>query len=84
MRKFMIRTARCTAVDDSNQHLGQLINAWLSEAGPNAIFKNCGNCTHMQKQGPAVCGKFNMTPPVEVILAGCPEHDDEAEDEIPF
>lgn len=80
---FQIREAMCSAVRDSNNRLSSLINEWLTAAGPNALFKTCANCTHMDPNAsPPRCNKFNATPPASVIVAGCPAHED-AED-IPF
>lgn len=62
--------------------LSQLLNTWLTDFGPSDIYRTCGNCKHMAQQGPAFCGRYQMTPPVDVILMGCAFHEDI--EEIPF
>lgn len=62
--------------------LSQLLNAWLTDFGPSDIYRTCGNCKHMAQEGPASCTLYQMTPPVAVILSGCPSHEDI--EEIPF
>lgn len=66
----------------SNEMLSGLINEWLTSGGPSAIFRTCENCEHMQQEGPAFCKLYQMTPPVAVIIAGCPSHADC--NQIPF
>lgn len=68
--------------DDASMSLSRALNSWMEEFGPNGLFKTCGNCKYMVKQGPAFCNLYQMTPPVEVVIASCPSHDDEHE--IPF
>lgn len=68
--------------DAASQALGEALNRWLTDFGPSPIFRTCQSCKHMQTGGPAFCNKYKMTPPVEVILAGCPAHEDQSE--IPF
>jgi len=65
-----------TTTGDANAALGKALNEWFTTHGPDAIFKSCGNCKHMAQAGPAFCGLYNTTPPVAVIIAGCPSHDD--------
>lgn len=37
--------------------------------------RNCVNCDNW-KTKEQLCGKFNASPPAEVIVVGCPEHTD--------
>lgn len=67
--------------DDASFALSKALNGWLEEFG-GEIVQNCASCKHMTKSGPAICTKFNATPPVATIVAGCPEYADELE--IPF
>lgn len=70
-----------TVDEFGNQLAGALMDVFTS-AGPSAMFRNCDNCRHMVEDGPALCTKYNMTPPASVIVVGCDEHDDK--EEIPF
>lgn len=67
---------------ESGFALSVALNNWLTTSGPVEIFRTCGSCRNMQKQGAAYCSWFQATPPVEVILKGCEKHDDEHE--VPF
>jgi len=57
---------------------------WLSEEGPKAIWMTCASCRHSQRKGPMFCGKYNIVPPVAIIVDAtkCEGYDDESE--IPF
>jgi len=79
---FRVREPLADDAIASNNHLSELLNTWLCSSGASAIFKNCANCRHMSTEGPAICGLFKATPPVSVIVAGCPSHEDLGE--IPF
>ena len=68
--------------DQAGAALGDHINRWLTDFGPSPIFKTCESCHFMQKGGPAFCKRWNMTPPVEVILSSCDAYKDQGE--IPF
>ena len=68
--------------EDASRDLSQALVDWMQKHGPSPLFKSCGNCVSMRKEGPAFCQLYQQTPPVDVILAGCPSHNDEAE--IPF
>jgi hypothetical protein len=78
-----IRVRTDEGADPSNRMLSKALQNWLTTYGPNGIFKTCGNCRHMAKAGaPTFCNLYQITPPVEVVIHGCPSHEDE--DEIPF
>jgi hypothetical protein len=79
-QKFQVRKG--PGGDAASHALGDALNRWFSDYGPADIYQNCGNCLHMNREGPAFCKLYNTTPPVDVILAGCPSHQDD--DEIPF
>lgn len=68
--------------DHASYALGEALNKWFSAYGPGSIFANCENCKHMAEQGPAFCTLYKTTPPVAVIMAGCPSHEDK--EDIPF
>lgn len=66
---------------DAMNKLSLKMTVFLKEAG---FFQNCANC-HYWREGPLhnriqICGKFNARPPIEVMVAGCPDHSDN----IPF
>lgn len=77
---FKIREGAGSA--PASASLSQLLNDWLTNFGPSDIYRTCGNCKHMRQEGPAFCGLYQMTPPVGVVIAGCPSHEDV--EEIPF
>lgn len=81
--KHQIRQTGQTA-DEASNALSVALNNWFTEFGPVPIFKSCANCAHMvnDNQTPTYCNKYNMTPPVAVVVAGCPAHVDS--EEIPF
>lgn len=62
--------------------LGKALNDWFEEFGPSPIFKSCANCSHMAQVGPVFCGLYATTPPIDVVMKGCPSHNDA--EEIPF
>lgn len=78
--EYVIRKG--AGADDSSFALSKLLNDWLTEFGPNGLFRTCGNCKNMATEGPATCKLYSMTPPVDIILRGCSSHDDAHE--IPF
>lgn len=69
-------------VDDASNDLAAKLNDWFTGHGPTAIFRTCATCKHMAVDAPAFCNRYNMTPPAAVIVAACPEYDDN--EEIPF
>lgn len=76
-------TRKGPGADGANQQLSELLNTWLTTQGPSPIFRTCASCRHMSAGGaPAFCNRYGMTPPVDVILAGCPSHEDS--EDIPF
>lgn len=80
MSNFTVRQG--AGGDDASFSLSKALNSWMEEFGPTGLFKTCGNCRNMSREGPAFCTLYQMTPPVDVILKACPSHDDEHE--IPF
>ena len=78
--KFVIREGAGSA--PASAELSLLLNTWLTNFGPSDIFRTCQNCKHMNQEGPTFCRMYNMTPPVAVVIAGCPSHVDV--EEIPF
>ena len=80
--KFMLREVGPTT-DAANAALSKALADWFMEYGPQPVFKNCANCTHMPPNStPAKCTKFDAHPPALVIIKGCPAHEDA--EEIPF
>jgi len=80
--KFPVRETVCYETQQSNHALSELLNTWLTNHGPSAIFRTCDSCKFMSQEGPTFCQLYNMTPPVKVVLSGCPSHQDNSE--IPF
>lgn len=72
----VIRTG--PGADEASTELSQKLNDWLQHSGPKALFRTCQSCNQMRKQGPAHCDRFNMTPPIDVLMKGCDYHEDEA------
>jgi hypothetical protein len=67
----------------SSADLSKLLVSWLEAHGAVGILRTCASCHHMTiGNEPAFCTKFNVTPPANIIVAGCPEHSDR--EEIPF
>lgn len=66
----------------ASEDLADHLNRWLTDFGPSPIFKTCESCRHMQRGGPAFCQKYNVTPPVEVIIKACPAYEDQGQ--IPY
>lgn len=67
---------------ESSKDLSIALNQWMQTHGPVGLFKTCATCRHMERTGPAKCHKYGVTPPVDVIMRGCPAYDDESD--IPF
>lgn len=64
----------------ANHELGNLLNQWLENSGPNGLFRTCASCRRMARTpAPAFCHLYNVTPPIDVLLAGCDRHSDEME-----
>lgn len=81
-RQITYRVRTGLGSEDASNALGQALNQWLQNYGPSEIYKTCENCRHMTEQGPAFCALYQVTPPVAVIIAGCPSHDDK--EDVPF
>ena len=79
-RTYTVRSGE-GAVAASNE-LSTLLNEWMERAGPPGLFQTCATCRHMTHNAPALCTQYNMVPPVEVIMHGCPTYKDNAD--IPF
>lgn len=64
--------------------LGKAVGQWLATGSPGDLWRTCATCRHMKLKGPALCNKYNLVPPVLVIIGqvDCKDYDD-AED-IPF
>lgn len=77
MNKYNVRTG--PGSETASTALGEALNKWFSSYGPSDIFKTCENCKFMTETGAAFCKLYNMTPPVSVIIAACPSHDDKSE-----
>lgn len=81
LEKFSVRTAEGS--HDSSHALSVALKNWLETFGPVGIMKNCGNCRHMRRgPEPAHCMKYDMVPPIEIIMRGCPSYEDESD--VPF
>lgn len=79
---FELRKNGVYEADAASIALGEALNRWLTDFGPAPIFRTCQTCKFMQRGGPAFCNKYNATPPVETILAGCAAYVDQGD--IPF
>ncbi|QWY83388.1 hypothetical protein [Rhizobium phage RHph_X3_2] len=66
----------------ASEALGEALNRWFTDFGPSPIFRTCESCRFMARGGPAFCQRYNMTPPVEVIMAGCDAYEDQGQ--LPF
>lgn len=67
---------------DASFALSKALNEWFEQFGPTGLFRTCGNCRNMAKTGDPVCALYNRIPPIDVIMTGCENHDDEHD--IPF
>ena len=72
---FITRTG--PGAEPAGSDLSTKLNEWLARSGAIGLFRTCGSCRHMQRSGPAGCLKYNMVPPIDIILNGCDAHDDE-------
>ena len=57
------------------------IEKWAFQHG-NAVTAGCASCQFAKRDGPFQCDKYNMVPPMSVIMVGCPDYADV--DDIPF
>lgn len=62
--------------DAASLALSEALNRWFTDFGPSPMFRSCESCHFMVRGGPAFCQRYNMTPPVEIITAGCDEYKD--------
>ena len=64
--------------------LSQTFAIWLSDAKPSQVWQTCASCHHVRKEGSIFCNRFNLVPPVAIIVGDrdCEAYSDEAE--IPF
>lgn len=82
MKQVFALRINTPSVNEASGALADALNGWFTSYGPSILYKNCDNCRHMAENGPAHCGKYNMTPPASVIVAGCQDHFDK--EDIPF
>jgi len=69
--------------EPASRDLGRRLNEWFVEFGAVGIYRTCGNCVYMtQDPDPVACQKFNVVPPISVVLKGCDYHKDNAA--VPF
>lgn len=73
-RPFSIRPQRAT--ETASRELSHLMDNWLMINGPTVLFRTCASCKWMPNVGPAVCEKYNMTPPIDTIMRGCDDYVD--------
>jgi hypothetical protein len=77
LNHFPIRTG--PGADEAGVELSQKLNEWLEHSGPSALFRTCQSCKQMKRENaPAFCDRWQMTPPVDIIMRGCDFHEDEA------
>jgi len=57
---------------------------FLSVNKPSTLWQTCATCHHSRRTGPMFCGKFNMVPPVAIIVGDkmCEAYSDDRE--IPY
>lgn len=61
--------------------LNSFLEDWaLENAGK--LRRSCASCVYAVKDGPFKCSLYNMVPPINVIMDGCSDHNDN--DAIPF
>lgn len=84
----MVKKRDGVEADRALEHLGENLSLvlvkWLVDTKPTALWQSCATCRYMQRKGPAHCVKYNMTPPVTVIVGEtrCEGYHDA--EEIPF
>jgi hypothetical protein len=75
---FPVRTG--PGSEGASADLSAKLNEWLERSGALGLFRTCGNCRHMaHAPHQPTCALYQSIPPVDVILAGCDAHVDEAE-----
>ena len=78
MTGFRARTG--PGAEPANVELSLKLNEWLANNGPQGLFRSCANCAHMARSpDPVLCKLYGMTPPIDVVMAGCDAHADEAD-----
>lgn len=72
------------ALNKLGQNLSLVLTKWLVDTKSTALWQSCATCRQMRKDGPAFCFKYNLTPPVAVIVGEtkCEGYDDA--ESIPF
>jgi hypothetical protein len=63
-----IGNKKSASLNELNELLNTAFARWLTHTGPNTLWASCASCHHMEKYGPAFCGKYGLTPPVQVIV----------------
>jgi hypothetical protein len=67
-------------IETFGEACGMMLQGIMQGVGHHRIFRSCATCRHwVEFNG---CGKFQRLPPVEVIVTGCNDYDDNLE--IPF
>lgn len=66
---------------DARADLYAAVDKWAADHG-NAVTQGCASCQFAKRDGPFKCDKWNMVPPMSVIMTGCPDYADV--DDIPF
>lgn len=71
------------ATQASADSLARSVQRWLEDSDPGVLFKTCLTCNHSDGRS-ALCKKFNVVPPVSVIVGRdtCGHYSDA--EEIPF
>lgn len=64
------------ATKDASTDLSLLLTNWFQRHGPMGTYRTCASCRFMPQVGPAVCQKFEQTPPIGTIMRGCTEYAD--------
>jgi hypothetical protein len=66
------------------EKLSFVMGEWLSQARPANLWMTCATCHHSSRKGPMFCGRYQMVPPVAIIVDAtkCESYSDESE--IPF
>ena len=64
--------------------VAQALGDWLAANRPSTLITSCASCIKMNKKGPAFCQKYQIVPPVGVIVGDvkCDAYQDELD--IPF
>lgn len=65
----------------SIQTLNVMVEDWALK-NADRIKRSCASCTYANREGPFKCSVYNVTPPLDVIMNGCPSYSDN--DDIPF